>query len=131
MADWPRDSLGVPTEVIWSPYYQVRFKPRYLSIDVNNLGHQGMLPVDRAGPAYFLPHLLNRDAGSKPFKDVLIIGAGSGNDVAAALAQGAGHVDAVEIDPVINELGRHLSSQPAVQRPSGLDPPGRRPQLRP
>ncbi len=45
-------------------------------------------------------------AGNKPFNDVLIIGAGSGNDVAAALAQGAGHVDAVEIDPVINELGR-------------------------
>ena len=37
---------------------------------------------------------------------MLIIGAGSGNDVAAALAHGAGHVDAVEIDPVINELGR-------------------------
>jgi SAM-dependent methyltransferase len=106
VADWPRDSLGVPTDVIWSPYYQVRFKPRYLSIDVNNLGHQGMLPVDRAGPAYFLPHLLNHDSGGKPFQDVLIIGAGSGNDVAAALAQGAGHVDAVEIDPVINELGR-------------------------
>ena len=47
LADWPRDSLGVPTEVIWSPYYQVRFNPRYLSIDVNNIGHQGMLPVDR------------------------------------------------------------------------------------
>src|SRR5262249_49457443 len=26
LADWPRDSLGVATEVIWSPYYQVRFK---------------------------------------------------------------------------------------------------------
>jgi SAM-dependent methyltransferase len=113
LADWPRDALGVPTEVVWSPYYQVRFKPRYLSIDVNNLGHQGMLPVDRAGPAYFLPHLLNRDAGGKPFSDVLIIGAGSGNDVAAALALGAGHVDAVEIDPVINELGRlHHPNKP-------------------
>ena len=107
-----RDSAW-PTEVIWSPYYQVRFKPRYLSIDVNNIGHQGMLPVDRAGPAYLLPHLLNRDAGGKPFDDVLIIGAGSGNDVAAALAQGAGHVDAVEIDPVINELGRlHHPNRP-------------------
>ena len=113
LADWPRDALGVPTEVIWSPYYQVRFKPRYLSIDVNNLGHQGMLPVDRAGPAYFLPHLLNRDAGGKPFDNVLIVGAGSGNDVAAALAQGAGHVDAVEIDPVFSELGRlHHPNRP-------------------
>ena len=37
---------------------------------------------------------------------MLIIGAGSGNDVALALARGAGHVDAVEIDPVLQELGR-------------------------
>ena len=47
------------------------------------------------------PYLMNRDAGGKPFEDVLIIGAGSGNDVAAALAKGVKHVDAVEIDPVI------------------------------
>src|SRR5262249_3911762 len=114
LADWPRDSLGVATEVIWSPYYQVRFKPRYLSIDVNNLGHQGMLPIDRAGPAYLLPHLLNRDAGGPPFDDVLITGAGSGNDVAAALSQGVHHVDAVEIDPVINEPGRmHHPNRPS------------------
>src|SRR6185369_3398257 len=59
--DWPRDSLGGPMKVIWSPYYQVRFKPRYLSIDVNNIGHQGMLRVDLGGPGYLLPHLLNRD----------------------------------------------------------------------
>ncbi len=37
---------------------------------------------------------------------MLIIGAGSGNDVQAALLNGARHVDAVEIDPVINEIGR-------------------------
>ncbi len=106
LADWPFDMHGVPTKVIWSPYYQVRFKPRYLSIDVNNLGHQGMVTIARSGPAYLLPHLLNREAGGKPFEDVMIIGAGSGNDVAAALANGVRHVDAVEIDPVINELGR-------------------------
>lgn len=39
---------------------------------------------------------------------VLILGAGSGNDVAAALRNGAGHVDAVDIDPAIIELGRKL-----------------------
>ncbi len=108
LADWPRDFRGVETEVIWSPYYQVQFKPRYLSIDVNNLGHQGMVEIDRAGPAYRLPYLLNRDAGGKPFDEVMIIGAGSGNDVAAALSQGVQHIDAVEIDPVINELGRRF-----------------------
>jgi SAM-dependent methyltransferase len=53
-----------------------------------------------------LPHLLNRDAGGTPFEQVLIVGAGSGNDVAAALRYGAKHVDAVEIDPAIFDLGR-------------------------
>ena len=105
-ADWPVDIRGVHTDVIWSPYYQVRYKPKYQSIDVNNIGHQGMLRVETFGAGYFLPYLLNRDSGGASFDDVLIIGAGSGNDVAAALAQGVKHVDAVEIDPVFNELGR-------------------------
>lgn len=106
LTDWPRDSQGVETEVTWSPYYQVKYKPLYKSIDVNNLGHQGMLPVELAGPAYMLPHLLVRDADGQPFEQVMVVGAGSGNDVAAALRQGAKHVDAVEIDPVINLEGR-------------------------
>jgi SAM-dependent methyltransferase len=112
-ADWPADANGVSTKVMWSPYYQVRFKQRYNSIDVNNIGHQGMQRVDRYGAGYFSPYLMNRDAGGKPFEDVLIIGAGSGNDVSAALANGVTHVDAVEIDPVINEIGRlHHPNQP-------------------
>ncbi len=41
-----------------------------------------------------------------PYKDVLIVGAGTGNDTAAALRHGAQHVDAVEIDPAIVQLGR-------------------------
>jgi spermidine synthase len=39
-------------------------------------------------------------------KNVAIVGAGSGNDVAAALRGGAEHVDAIEIDPAILMLGR-------------------------
>ena len=39
-------------------------------------------------------------------RDVLILGAGTGNDVAAGLRMGAGHIDAVEIDPTIVALGR-------------------------
>jgi SAM-dependent methyltransferase len=41
-------------------------------------------------------------------ENVLVLGAGTGNDVAAALRAGARHVDAVEIDPVIYSLGRRL-----------------------
>ena len=39
---------------------------------------------------------------------VLVIGAGGGNDTAAALRHGAGHVDAVEIDPSIAAVGRRF-----------------------
>jgi SAM-dependent methyltransferase len=42
-----------------------------------------------------------------PNRDVvLVVGAGTGNDVAAALRAGARHVDAVDIDPAIVEMGR-------------------------
>jgi hypothetical protein len=37
---------------------------------------------------------------------VLVLGAGMGNDVAAALRNGAGHVVAVEINPLVQHLGR-------------------------
>jgi spermidine synthase len=94
-------------QVFWSPYYRVDYDARWGTIDTNNIGHQGMISVRNGGPAYMLPHLLNRDAGGRPFKDVMIIGAGSGNDVSAALQMGGPdtRIDAVEIDPVIAQIG--------------------------
>ena len=56
-------------------------------------------------------------APEDPLTDVLIIGAGSGNDVAVALSQGAAHVDAVEIDPLIYRLGRDLHPDHPYQDP--------------
>jgi hypothetical protein len=90
----------------WSPYYKIEFNPRQLLITTNNIGHQVMVPRAENVPSYALEHLLNRDSGGRPFENVLVIGAGSGNDVAAALAYGARNVDAVEIDPAIYETGR-------------------------
>ncbi len=104
--DWPDTPPGREAHNSWSPYNFVSYKAWHRGIDVNNLAHQRMLAIEEAGAAYMLPYLLNRDAGGRPFEDVLIIGAGSGNDVAAALRQGAEHVNAVEIDPVIAGLGR-------------------------
>lgn len=92
-------------QTIWSPYYKIWYTPAEREIFTNNIGHQRMCDVVNSAPAYSLPHLLNRDAGYPAFRDVLIIGAGSGNDVAAALHYGAHHVDAVEIDPAIYRLG--------------------------
>jgi SAM-dependent methyltransferase len=93
-------------ETIWSPYYKIQYSAEQGAISTNNIGHQVMLRIEDAGAGYVLPHLLNRDSGGPPFEQVLVIGAGSGNDVAAALRYGATHVDAVEIDPAIFALGR-------------------------
>ena len=91
---------------MWSPYYRIDFTQNDLSLSVNLIHHQQMVSRNEKFPAYALPHLLNRDSGGRPFSDVLIIGAGSGNDVSRALQWGATHVDAVEIDPAIYRLGR-------------------------
>lgn len=96
-------------EHFWSPYYRIDYTysgEHARGITVNLIGHQNMISRTSQVPAYALPHLLNRDTGGRAFEDVLIIGAGSGNDVSRALQWGAKHVDAVEIDPVINRLGR-------------------------
>ena len=101
----------------WSPYYRINFQPADLSLSVNGIYHQQMVSRSENFPAYALPHLLNRDAGRAPFADVLIIGAGSGNDVSRALQWGANHVDAVEIDPAIYRLGRDYHPDHPYQDP--------------
>lgn len=53
-------------------------------------------------------HYTSPYAFIKP-KQVLIFGAGTGNDVAEALRQGADCVDAVDIDPLILDLGKKLN----------------------
>lgn len=98
---------GTRRITVWSPYYKIAYLPQVRNISTNNIGHQSMTPIGETGSAYMLPHLINRDAGRPPFAEAMIIGAGSGNDVAAALAGKVGHVDAVEIEPVLNEIGRN------------------------
>src|SRR6266550_4732485 len=49
--------------------------------------------------------------------NVLVIGAGNGNDVAVALSKGARHVDAVEIDPVLLRIGRNSHPAHPYQSP--------------
>lgn len=95
------DCLGYETR--WSPYYAVVRKDN--SISVNTIDHQAMVPFDQAGGIYSLIHLLQQHSGGKPFRDVLIIGAGSGNDLDHALRFDGNRVDAVEIDPVIQDIG--------------------------
>lgn len=66
----------------------------------------------QAASYYNLPYQLRKEPG-----DVLVVGAGSGNDVAAALRNGARSVTAVEIDPAILYLGRKLHPEGPYQDP--------------
>ena len=92
---------------IWSPYYRITVQARTGGgsiISVNNLGHQEASAARHREGFYHRAYELFPGA----FKRVLIIGAGSGTDVSVALANGVEHVDAVEIDPRLYELGRKL-----------------------
>ena len=76
-------------------YYQKVF-----NLSEANRGHESS--EDRYARAYYeFPFNFKK----RPER-VAIVGAGSGNDVAAALRMGAAHVDAIEIDPAIVYLGR-------------------------
>ncbi len=88
---------------IWSPYYKITVKTqgREAVVEVNGIWHQSMAPVGTKEYFYQWPYMVFGDT----FKDVLILGAGSGTDVAAALRHNVRSVDAVEIDPAILRLG--------------------------
>ena len=91
---------------LWSPYYKITVQQDGADtvVEVNNIFHQSMAPVGHKEYFYEWPYAVFGDT----FENVLILGAGSGTDVAAALKHGARRVDAVEIDPTILRLGREL-----------------------
>ena len=103
----------------YSPYYSLTAIPMEGTPDhlirTNGSLHQVAVGLFRADPTlnalrqrtrigYHYPYqLLERPPGR-----VLILGAGTGNDIAVALDEGAEVVHAIEIDPVILEYGREL-----------------------
>ena len=110
----------VLTGDLWSPYYRITVfdaqyrhalgsverdpgPPRY--IFVSGIGHQQMRNTSEAMADHFYGQIY-RWFPDQSFDRVLVIGAGSGTDVALALERGAKRVVAVEIDPTIAELGR-------------------------
>jgi hypothetical protein len=106
----------------WSPYYKITaFQPQdthgVLVVSANNIPHQAVYPrttLQQILPFYSFPYRHLRPGN---LDDVLVIGAGTGNDVATALSQGARHVDAVEIDPVLAQLGRDHNVDRPYQDP--------------
>ena len=60
--------LIVTDTLIWSRTTRSYIRRKRKLINTNNIGHQQMVQIQEAGPAYSLPHLLNRDAGGRPFR---------------------------------------------------------------
>lgn len=96
----------------WSPYYKITLERIEESdaydIHVNGIPHQTTKSTAarlQSEPFYQLPY---KRVPSNDLDDVLIVGAGTGSDVAIALQQGAARIDAVEIDPKLQSLGAKI-----------------------
>lgn len=117
---------------IFSPYNRIVLitDPLSLRLEVNRDFHQYLHDVSDARLAdsrltaddlsrlqnvrmlYDLPFILNPQKGG-----VLVVGAGTGNDVQAALRNGYSKVTSVDIDGEIIEVGRQLHPEKPYSRP--------------
>jgi len=109
----------------WSPYYKIDIRgvvmgqinetePIYsYRVTVNDRYHQYLMDLrDETGATSIFPAQMKKYY-EMPYtlfnpEKVLILGAGGGNDAAAALRMGVEDVVGVEIDPFIADLGRRL-----------------------
>jgi SAM-dependent methyltransferase len=114
---------------LWTPYQQIEFEDKFFpsgeyagsEIRVNHTGYQITINLSRDFLARH-PNLLKTAPEENPYNfafrfttsnpRVLIVGSGTGNDVAAALRNQSSAVDAVEIDPAILKLGSRHPEQP-------------------
>ena len=132
----PYFTSGAAEKTCWSPYYRIdvdTVRPTQgvasvengIRVHINRMFQQyfirdaaitGGLPegmrtfLDLRARYYALPYSLKPAPHS-----VLILGAGTGQDVLEAVKHGARDIDAVEIDPEIIKLGRTYN--PAYSRP--------------
>lgn len=121
--------LHMTPNLIWSPYYRIDLEPltlrandgRSYPIGYNiNVNYDGIMGAYNLGDSFvgaMPPEVRNKlmDYYNVPyrifgqrFSRVLVLGAGAGNDVATALRNNVAHVDAVEIDPSIVDIGKRL-----------------------
>ena len=113
------------TSTYWSPYQKLSIKPLRIgreqvgwNLQTNGTWFQKVIDLSpqfvSSHPQLFLDAPIELNSYNIPYRfapnpeSVLILGSGMGNDVAAALRNGAQRVTAVEIDPMIVKLGRKL-----------------------
>lgn len=121
-------------KIYWSPYQKLILEPEEKNgqiesyfLNTNGYFYQRIVDLSDAfvqsHPDYFRDHRAEWNSYNLPYRfypsppAVLVLGSGMGNDVAAALRNGAGSVVAVEIDPLILRLGRELHFEHPYQSP--------------
>ncbi|HEV8229680.1 MAG TPA: spermidine synthase [Candidatus Limnocylindria bacterium] len=91
----------------WSPYYRVTMTTEDGTIEavyVNGIPFQTLWPADSPEKSPVFDQVY-RWFPERSFRNVLVVGAGTGTDTAVALRHGVGSVDAVEIDPLMLQIG--------------------------
>ena len=128
--------LGDKSEgiVTWSPYQKVAVFPivvdqerRGYVVQVNGTDHQTIFDLsDRflaSHPGMFTQERWDQIHYNVPFsfkpnaRRILIVGAGTGNNAAAALRHGVAQVDCVEIDPQIYAVGQRFHPEQPYSDP--------------
>lgn len=96
---------------IYSPYQLISViyeEDTVQRVKASNLFFQTPYSLDKLDTSYFLPFKASNEVPKK----ILIVGSGTGNDTAAAISSGVESIDAVEIDPVIIDLGKYHPNKP-------------------
>ncbi len=118
----------------WSPYQKLTLNPVHRNgelvsyqLTTNGSWYQQMVNLSpsfvQAHPQDFQDSPVKWNAYNLPYhfyetpQSVLVLGAGTGNDVAGALRNGAGQITAVEIDPLILDLGKTLHFEKPYDSP--------------
>ncbi|HET9300076.1 MAG TPA: class I SAM-dependent methyltransferase [Candidatus Polarisedimenticolaceae bacterium] len=123
-------------QFLWSPYYKIRVQPLFASLGAGTSGspagydltvnsdfHQKVIDLRprAAEPRFFA---LWRAIYEFPYRDptsvpgpILVVGAGTGNDLSAALRRAGDPITAVEIDPVILQLGHAIHPERPYANP--------------
>ncbi|MGA2221178.1 MAG: hypothetical protein ABSH21_05245 [Verrucomicrobiia bacterium] len=131
--------LGDPVrQTVWSPYHRLTITKYYAeqgtncvwqgyALEVNGAYYQHILNLSHAfvaaHPEVIDAELVRRGHYELPFafqpsaRRMLIVGAGTGNDAAAALRHGIEDIDCVEIDPQIYALGKQLHPEHPYDSP--------------
>lgn len=134
-------SNGALCGTLWSPYHRVDIEPFYWKSEGGSSAQEQMgynITVNKAffqQPLNLSQQFLGKLAGGKKLADfklnlyefpylllnpdsVLVMGSGTGNDVAAALRHNVGSVQAVEIDPLMVKLGRQVHAEKPYDAPN-------------